>query len=237
MSARARRTLLFAAFLALCSGLAAKASSNGTRTDSVALQHCVDRFDWMRYGGWFGDPAHVTVPAKVVARPCRIEIAYRLRRADKAYRDYLGLFFPCRVNRFGAYVCAEHAAGLPGRPARKGYNARYFIRTGSIRLDRPPRRPVATPKPRWVRRYPVDHAFIVPFDRAGRLREGLTLRGPTMLRCRTFADIPQRSRLLGCGAGSYCFVPRLPVRNGEGLACPSDRGSRVFLKGFLRVLR
>jgi hypothetical protein len=171
------RVVTTAFFLALIVGASAHASSSRPQTGVVARQHCVDRFNWMNYRGSFGFQPNISVPAKAEARPCRIEIAYRLLRSDPDYRVYLGTYFPCSLNRFDAYVCAEHALGAPGRPPRAGYNARYFIRSGSIRLDHPPRRPVTTEKPGWVRRYPVDHGFIVPFDRAGRLREGLTLRG------------------------------------------------------------
>ncbi len=147
-----------------------------------------------------GPSSREAVPAKVQARPCRIEIAYRVERSDPAYKHYLGTYFPCTVNRFGAFRCPEHAYGVPDDPPRTGFNARFFPRTGRIRLHHPPVIPVATPKPDWVRLYPVQAGFIVPFDRQGRLRPGLTLRGRASSRttCTTFAGIHQRSRLYGC---------------------------------------
>jgi len=161
-----------------------------------------------------------------------------VERSDPAYKHYLGTYFPCTVNRFGAFRCPEHAYGVPDDPPRTGFNARFFPRTGRIRLHHPPVIPVATPKPDWVRLYPVQAGFIVPFDRQGRLRPGLTLRGRASSRttCTTFAGIHQRSRLYGCGAGLYCFAPSLPHRNRQRLACPDDLGSRIFRRGRLRAL-
>ncbi len=98
-----------------------------------------------------GPSSREAVPAKVQARPCRIEIAYRVERSDPAYKHYLGTYFPCTVNRFGAFRCPEHAYGVPDDPPRTGFNARFFPRTGRIRLHHPPVIPVATPKPSIVR--------------------------------------------------------------------------------------
>jgi hypothetical protein len=214
-------------------GSSASTSSGASETGAAQLQACVDRWNWLHYNGWFGHSRNTSIPARVQARPCRLEVAYQPHRHDN--RAFRASYFPCRLNRLGAYVCASHAHGLPNDPPRRGHNARYSARSGRIRLDRPPARPVATPKPDWVRRYPVNDGFIVPFDRRGRLRSGLTLRGPTELRCATFASIRHRSRLLGCGAGLHCFVPRLPVRDRMRLACPAAAGSRVFRHGRLRV--
>jgi len=87
-----------------------------------------------------------------------------------------------------------------------------------------------------VRRYPVTEGFIEPFDENGKLRMGLKLRGRVESPgCATFPNI-DHSTLIGCGAGLYCFVPRLPVRNKELIACPTDRGSRLFKRGRVVVL-
>jgi hypothetical protein len=171
----------------------------------------------------------------VKTKPCRVEIDYRFSRSDPLYKEYLGTYFPCALNRFGAYVCAEHAVGLPRDPPRTGQNARYFFKNGTIRLNRPPTGPVPLTKPDWVRRYQVTQGFIEPFDQRGRLRAGLRLRGRVAaLSCGTFPNI-DHSTLIGCGAGLYCFVPRLPVRNKELIACPTDHGSRLFNRGRLIV--
>lgn len=209
-------------------------ASTGLDTTAQRLRACVDRWNWMHYDGMFGDRRHTSIPARVQAGPCSIEVAYRPRAEGN--RPFLSAYFPCRLNRFGAYDCAEHAHGLPADPPRRDHNARYSVRSGRIRLDQPPARPVATPMPGWVRRYAVDHGFIVPFDGRGRLRAGIVLGKRSELTCQTFAGIRHRSRLLACGAGLYCFVPRLPVRHQARLACPSARGSRLFYKGRLRVL-
>jgi hypothetical protein len=222
--------------IAVVFGSSLQASSGPESVSAALLQACVDRWNWMHFRGRFVPEDHISVPAKVKARPCRVEVAYRLQRSDRLYREYLGFFFPCSVNGFGAFVCASHAVGLPGDPPRRGYNARYFRRSGRLRLSNPPARPVATEKPDWVRRYPVDQGFIVPFDRRGQLRAGLTLRGSIGAGCTTFTNIPRPTRLIGCGAGLYCFVPRLPVRDGQRLACPSESGSRLFHSGRLRVV-
>lgn len=222
--------------LALALGIAG-ASRAVPSVSPALLQPCVDRWNWMHLEDRFVNDRLESVPAKVQARPCRVEVAYRFRHSDPAYRDYLGTYFPCSLNRFGAYVCASHALGSPGDPPRRGFNARYWKRSGRLRLDRPPAGPVATPKPDWVRRYPIEQGFIVPFDSRGRLRAGLTLNGNTGWRCQTFANIPQPSRLVYCGAAAYCFVPRVPVHDGERLACPTEPGSRLFRKSRLRVLK
>jgi hypothetical protein len=216
-------------------GAGSPAPREASRFSPQALQACVERWNWMNYRGHFADGV---APAKVRTRPCRVEIAYTLPRSDPLYRLYLRtIYFPCAVNRFGAFVCPEHALGRPTDPPRKGHNARYFPLTGRIQLDRPPAQPVATPKPDWVRRYPVAAGFIVPFDRDGRFRSGLKLRGRRSAnKCFTFAKIRQRSRLYGCGAGLYCFAPSLPHYDRQPLACPEDRGSRVFDRGVLRLL-
>lgn len=224
--------------LAASSAVLGTASAPGSATstsDAQAIQACADRWNWMNYRGHF---AREVVPAKVQARPCRIEVPYRLERADPAYKHYLGTYFPCKVNRFGAFVCPGHAYGLPDDPPRTGFNARFFPRTGQIRLYHPPAAALVTPKPDWVRLYPVDAGFIVPFDRKGRLRPGLRLRGRPSSRttCTTFASIHERSPRYWCGAGLYCFARSLPPRNGQGLACAVEPGSRTFMRGRLRVL-
>jgi hypothetical protein len=173
------------------------------------------------------------------AKPCRIEIDYRLSRSDPFYVSYLGTYFPCALNRYLAYVCASHAYGLRNDRPRRGQNARYFARNGAIRLNRPPSRPVSVSKPDWVRHYPVTKGFIEPFDKNGKLRSGLflgkPLRPPQGWPCQTVADT-DRSTLIPCQPGLYCFVPALPVQDKEPIACPTDRGSRIFNRGRLRVL-
>src|SRR6266545_2886274 len=115
---------------------------------AVALQACVIRWNWMHYGGWFVPSGHVrSEPARVRADPCHIDIAYRFRRGSPQNKHYLGLYFPCGLNRFGAYVCASHTYGVPdGRPLR-GLNARYFASNGRIVLDHPPGLTVAPARP------------------------------------------------------------------------------------------
>jgi hypothetical protein len=214
------------------------ASSHRAKPSPAALrQACVERWNWMHYAH-----LHVnnrSVPATVRAKPCRIEIDYRLSRSDPLYASFLGTYFPCTLNRYLAYVCASNAYGVPDARPRTGQNARYFTRNGAIRLNRPPTRPVSVSKPDWVLRYPVTKGFIEPFDKNGKLRSGLTLskplRPPRGWPCQTFADT-DRSTLIPCPAGLYCFVPVLPVRDRELIACPIDRGSRVFNRGRLRVL-
>jgi hypothetical protein len=225
---RAAALSLLLLIAAGCAGAHEAASS-----PAALLQACVERWNRLHYDHAFVLPPQRSVPARVRAKPCRIEIDYRLSRSDSLYKSYLGMYFPCALNRFQAYVCAEHADGRPGARPRRNQNARYFARDGTIRLNRPPARAVSVPKPDWVRRYPVTAGFIEPFDRNGKLRAGLrfgrTLRSPA---CATFPRI-DRTTLIACGGGRYCFVPRLPVRNHELIACPTDRGSRLFNPGRL----
>jgi hypothetical protein len=233
------QAFVFGTLAAASGAVLGTASARGSATlasDIRAIQACADRWNWMNYRAQF---AYEVVPAKVQAKPCRIEIAYRLKRRDPGYKHYLGTYFPCTVNRHGAFRCPEHAVGRPDDPPRTGFNARFSPLTGRIRLYHPPSAPIATSRPDWVRSYPVEAGFIVPFDRQGRLRPGLTLRGRPSFRktCTAFVAIRQHSRLYGCGAGLYCFAPSLPPRNGQVLACPNDRGSRVFTRGRLRLLR
>ncbi len=203
--------------------------------DAVALQACVIRWNWMHYGGWFVPSGHVrSEPARVRADPCHIDIAYRFRRGSPQNKHYLGLYFPCGLNRFGAYVCASHTYGVPdGRPLR-GLNARYFASNGRIVLDHPPGRPVVPVKPEWVRRYPVDHGFIVPFDRRGRLRRGLTVAPARPLPCSTAPDDRRWPYLWGCGGTMLCFAPSRPPHAGELLMCPTEPGSRRFFRASYR---
>jgi hypothetical protein len=217
-------------------GAASLARSESSTFKAQELQVCAERWNWMNYRGHF---ARGVVPAKVQARPCRVEIAYGLRKSDSLYRLYLRtIYFPCTVNQFGAFECPEHAYGTPTDPTRTGRNARYHPLTGQIKLNHPPAQPVATPKPDWVRRYPVAAGFIVPFNRHGHLRSGLKLKGRRSgIRCHTSPNLRWRSRLYGCGAGLWCFVRSLPLHDRQPLACPEDRGSRVFDRGVLRVLR
>lgn len=186
----------------------------------------------MHYIGDFVVPPHRSTPVTVRTKPCRIEIDYRLPDAQ----NIKSLYFPCALNQFQAYVCAEHALGLPTGPPRAGQNGRYFSATGRIHLDRPPQHPVTAPRPAWIKRYPVTEGFIEPFDSHGLLRSGLTWRKslPQPYSCGTFPKI-DRTTLIGCGAGLYCFVPRLPVSNHERIACPATRGSRTFFRARLRV--
>jgi hypothetical protein len=139
----------------LIAALVVAVSARPASARPAALQACVDRWNWMHYGGWFVPSAEVpSEPARVRAHPCRIEIAYRLPRSDPSFRYLLGSYFPCRLNRFGAYVCASHAWDTAGRRPLHHLNARFFPkRNGRIVLDQPPERRLATPKPEWVRRY------------------------------------------------------------------------------------
>jgi hypothetical protein len=206
-------------------------------TPQTLRQICVVRWNWMHYDHAFAFPPNRFVPATVRSRPCRIDIDYRLAPSDPVYRAYLGMFFHCALNRFDAYVCDSHARGLPGARPRRGQNARFFARDGTIRLNRSPARPVSVPKPEWVRRYPVTQAFVEPFDANGKLRTGLRFGKPLAPPgCATFPNI-DRTTLIGCGAGLFCFVPRLPAYKNEPIACPTDRGSRVFNSGRLVVYR
>jgi hypothetical protein len=230
----AARTL--AVVLAVLSATAVAARGATGLSRPQALQQCVDRWNWMNYRGGFS-PERNVVPVKVQAHPCRIEIAYRFKKSDPAYKHYLSTYFPCHVNRFGAFVCPEHAYGIPDGPPRTGFNARWNPRVGVMRLSNPPAHRIPAAKPAWIRQYPVELGFIVPFDRDGRLRSGLSLVGRPHRACTTYADIRERSTLYGCGAGYYCFAPSLPPRNHQRLACPRDRGSRVFERGVLTVLR
>jgi hypothetical protein len=210
-------------------------ANDATSSPGSLLGACVVRWNWMHYDHWFAFAPNRWVPATVKSSPCRIDIDYRLAPSDPDYRQYLGMYFHCSLNRFQAYVCDTHARGLPGARPRRGQNARFFRTSGTIQLKRPPGQPVVVPKPAWVRVYPVTHAFVEPFDARGKLRAGLRvgkrLAPPA---CTTFPKI-DRTTLLGCGAGRYCFVPRLPVYGKEPLACPAEPGSRVFNRGRLVV--
>jgi len=222
-----------AAVLALvlsgCSGGASEVRA--ASSENQQRQACVDRWNWMNYEGHFSKLD--VVPAKVDTHPCRIGVAYI---PDRSYA-YNRRGFLCTVNAFGAFRCPEHADWRA--PRRAAFNARFFAhRNGVIRLDRPPGRRAAQVKPEWVRRYPVESAFVVPFDRNGHFRPGLTLTGRRheAWTCGTFASIHQQTALYGCGAGLYCFAPSLPARDGQLLACPRDRGSRIFVRSRLRLL-
>jgi hypothetical protein len=212
-------------------------SSTHRATPAMLRQACVVRWNWLHYGHEFvPSPApNATAPVVVRVKPCRIEVDYRLSRSDPNYKSYLGMYFGCVLNRFQAYVCDSHAIGLPGDPPRKGQNGRYFVKDGTIRLNRPPVRPIAVSKPGWAKRYPIKEGFIEPFDQHGALRPGLALRGRVPAPgCATFRDL-QRSTFVICGAGIVCFVPHLPVHERELIACPTNRGSRVFNRGRLVV--
>ena len=124
------------------------ASTHRAAPSPAALrQACVERWNWLHYDHAFVPPPNRSAPVTVKTRPCRIEIDYRLSRYDPLYKTYLGMYFPCVLNRFLAYVCAEHATGLPGARPRRGQNGRYFAPTGRIQLRRPPTEPVSVPKP------------------------------------------------------------------------------------------
>lgn len=237
-SIASRQTALDVQTKAIQLGASAARAASLSRSRPAALQACANRWNWMNYDGWFaGGRSSGTAPAKVSASPCRVEIAYRPYGSASENRDFLGSYFPCTLNRYGAYVCASHAYGMFGDPPRKGFNARYFIKTGVIRLNHPPARAVVTPKPDWVRRYRVEVGLIVPFDAKGDFRSGLVIRGSISDgSCEEIADTPRSTKLITCPASLYCFVPRLPIYDGEALACPAKPGSRVFRRGSLRVL-
>ncbi len=223
--------ILLTLALAACGSERGAQSSAEPSADAVR-QACVERWNWMHYVGDFVELPNRSVPVTVRINPCRIEIDYRLPDAP----HIKSLYFPCGLNQFQAYVCTEHALGLPAGPPRTGQNGRYFSATGRIHLDRAPQHPVTAPRPAWIKRYPVTHGFIEPFDSHGQLRLGLTWRKPLTqpYSCGTFPKIAQTT-LIGCGAGLYCFVPRLPVSNRELIACPATRGSRTFFRARLYV--
>jgi hypothetical protein len=93
---------------------------------------------------------------------------------------------------------------------------------------------VAPPKPEWVRRYPVDHGFIVPFDRRGRLRRGLTVAASRPLPCSTVPSHRRWPYLWGCGGTMLCFAPSRPPHAGELLMCPTEPGARRFFRASYR---
>jgi hypothetical protein len=137
------RLVLLVILVGLAASLGASAARSGSPPSAAAQQSCVDRWNWMHYGGWFVASAEVRrVPARVRANPCRIEIAYLLAASGG---HTLVPYFPCSVNRFGAYVCAAHAYG---RLRLSGTNARFFPkRNGWMRLDHPPTHRPLTAKP------------------------------------------------------------------------------------------
>jgi hypothetical protein len=227
------RLVLLVILVGVAASLGASVARSGSPPSAAAQQSCVDRWNWMHYGGWFVRSAEVRwAPARVRANPCRIEIAYLLAGSG---RHTLVPYFPCSVNRFGAYVCAAHAYGPANGLRLSGTNARFFPkRNGWMRLDYPRTHRPVTAKPSWVRRYEVDHGFIVPFDRRGRLRAGLTLTAARPFQCYTLPDDQQWPYLWGCGGTSVCFAPTLPARRGELLACPTQPGSRRFVRAAYR---
>jgi hypothetical protein len=229
------RLTLLIFVVAVGAGLGASVACSGSSPSAAAQQSCVDRWNWMNYGGWFVGSAEVRwVPARVRANPCRIEIAYLVAAGGG---HGLVPYFPCFVNRFGAFVCAAHAYGAANGLRLSRSNARFFPkRNGWMRLDRPPTQRPVTAKPSWVRRYEVDHGFIVPFDRRGRLRAGLTLSAAKPFQCSTLPDDRRWPYLWGCGGTSECFAPTIPARRGELLACPTQPGSRLFVRAAYRHL-
>jgi hypothetical protein len=158
-----RLTLLI---IVVAVGAGSSVARSGSSPSAAAQQSCVDRWNWMHYGGWFVGSAEVRwAPTRVRTNPCRIEIAYLVTAGGGRG---LAPYFPCVVNRFGAFVCAAHAYGAANGSRLSRSNATFFPkRNGSMRLDRPPTQHPLTAKPSWVRRYEVDHGFIVPFDRRG----------------------------------------------------------------------
>jgi hypothetical protein len=71
------RLTLLIIVVAVGAGLGASVTRAGSSPSTAAQQSCVDRWNWMHYGGWFVGSAEVRwVPARVRANPCRIEIAY-----------------------------------------------------------------------------------------------------------------------------------------------------------------
>jgi hypothetical protein len=202
---------------------------------SQALQQCVDRWNWMHYHGAFS-PTGAVVPARVATHPCRIKVAYRFEKSNPAYKHYLSTYFPCRLNRYGAFVCALHASGPVNGPPLRGLNASWDPGLGVMRLYDPPAHSVPAAKPEWVRRYPVQDGFIVPFTRSGRLRRGLALVRRPSLTCEMFTNIGQRWPAYDCGGAGelYCFPSTLSPRNNQLAACSSSQGSRLFRRAILR---
>lgn len=207
-------------FAVTCPGTTAAPISATT----AALQACTDRFNWMNFSGWYGLSP---VPARVQASPCRVTIAYGTSAAEQS------LSFPCVLDSYGAYSCASHAVGQMNGPPLQGANATYYGKSGVLRLTTPGR-VGAAPKPDWMKEYPVDHGFIVPFDSQGKLRPGLTLIDSTWdFNCTTSTNTPWRTELISCPASATCFVPTVPSYVGELAVCPTAPGSRTFRKTHL----
>jgi hypothetical protein len=78
--------------------------------------------------------------------------------------------------------------------------------------------------------------FIVPFDRRGRLRTGVTLSAAKPFQCYTLPDDRRWPYLWGCGGTRECFAPKIPARRGELLACPTQPGSGLFVRAAYRHL-
>lgn len=175
-----------------------------------ALQACAVRFNWMHLQRWFSNGMR----ARIKAAPCEVDILWS--------RSVPNVYYPCKVNGFGAYDCANDwiESSLP--PA--GLNATYHSATGAVILDHPVA--VSVPKPIWLRSYQVRMARIVPYDAHGQLRSGLTI---VPWRYEVYCDgAPEReSGFLLCAAWAVCFVAdRLHnVVSGERALCPEKPGS------------
>ncbi len=144
--------------------------------------------------------------------------------------------FACKLNAFGAYRCPAHVNVSDYSPHGRlyGWNAKF--RGQTLVLDHPAMRTVRTPRPAWLKSYPVVRGFIQPFDKHGQLRAGLTLKRSPRYFCQWLAGQPPLdplSGLLYCGTGLYCFASRLPLERTERLACPQAPGSKVFFPGRL----
>jgi hypothetical protein len=225
------RHLVASAFVALLAAAAlsgvAAAGSNGTPNERTRqrLQQCVDR--WNVQHIWFWAKPGTSVQIK--AGPCRTAIQYSY---VKTY------YFPCSLNRAGAYSCASHAfdpaAGDP--PGPTSWNATTSA-AGVLRLLTPPRRTLANHWPNWMRAYPLKDGYIVPLDSSGTRRPGITIApetapsvGPGIFGCAGGGAL--YGTYLSCGAGAVCFAVHLPVHTGDRLVCAAGpeggRGSTKF---------
>ncbi len=213
-----------------CAVVAAGAACGSGTQSRQALRACVDRWNHGDMRSWRSRSVRIAIrpldarERSELVTPDAARRVCTLSLADRPGQDE----WLCRINSAGAYDCPLVTSD--GMPPLEHANGATDAR-GILKLDVSLQGTHATPPLAWQRRYPRVDGFILPWTRAGRLRDGLgfarTFRG-TCSRGSEQTVATGALRCLSAVQFDPCFAPDAHWnRPGAIVACASPGRTRV----------
>jgi hypothetical protein len=185
---------------------------------SQALRTCVDRWNQDNMLGWGSRSVRVAIRGLNAGERSRLyepNPGQRICTISLADRPGDNTWI-CQIDARGGYECPLVTSD--GMPPLRNQNG-TTDRRGVLKLDVPLKGTHATPPLAWQRRYPHVDGFILPWTRAGRLRNGLR-----------FDRVVEARHLRGaCSPGRSTSSPR--PRSAASPTCSSIRASRPAQTG------